>query len=229
MARGGPSAESLSRRLFGRGPPPPGAEGFTTVAELRDAGFPFHRETYTGSGYLFRGIGGDLLKGVARGAFGQNEDPGAPARLERELGVLWCSANPNDAVGASGLWEAGREAGVAVFPAATFAQEQEAGRAGILAYAEGGMVFRYPFLVGPLPLDWMDRILVPPTVTAMVEERLQGLQDGATGKERMAAFQKRLFPLELPSNAGRRQAEAAVTGALSILEKPPAATVPLQP
>lgn len=228
MARGDPSEESLSRRLFGRSPPPLGTEGFTTVAELRAAGFPFHRETYAGSGFLFRGINGDLPTGAAQGAFGQNQGPGAPARLERELGVLWCSANPADAVGATGLWEEHREAGVAVFPAATFAAEQEAGRAGILAYAEGGMIFRYPFLAGPLPLDWVTRLLVPAHVAATLEMQLRGLPPGAPEEDRLMACRRRLSPLDLPSAGERRDAEGAVAAVLSRHAEPPATIAPLR-
>jgi len=228
LGRGNPPAESLSRWLFGRCPPPLGTQGYATVAALREAGFPFHRETFAGSGCLFRGISGDLLAGAARGAFGQNPDPGAPARLERELGVLWCSANPADAVGAAGLWEGHREAGVALFPAAAFAAEQGAGRAGVLAYAEGGMVFRYPFVAGPLPLDWVTRLLVPAVVAAALEERLRGLPPGAPEADRLKTCRERLIPLDLPSPTKRRDAEGAVTATLSKHGEHPAATVPLR-
>lgn len=66
--------------------------------------------------------------------------------LERRLGVFFVSNALSDALSIAGFERGDADAGIVVFPAAVFNEALRQGHAGVLAYAEGGLVFRYPFL-----------------------------------------------------------------------------------
>lgn len=123
------------------------------IARLVAGDHAFLPLRYGPSGCLYRGVDSGASALLTAGESGLAAGAHALNRLERELGVVLVSADLSDALSVARLWEAGRDACVIAFDAAHFAHEARAGRAAVLAFAEPGVVFRYPLLALPLPLD----------------------------------------------------------------------------
>jgi len=106
-----------------------------------------------GEGVLFRGLGSGFHDTLAAGALAAAPAGAGVAAQEADLGVVLVSHVLADALAVARLWEAGAaDAAVLVLDAGCFAAALAERRAGVLAFAEPGMVFRYPFLVPPVPL-----------------------------------------------------------------------------
>jgi hypothetical protein len=119
------------------------------IKRLLDQGYQFLAMRYS-PGVLFRGMASGLADGIARGGFGHYAGEGPHAALERELGVLFISHEMPDALGVARFWEPGGDRALLVFDSVLFNRALQLRQAAVLAFAEGGMIFRYPFFVLPL-------------------------------------------------------------------------------
>jgi hypothetical protein len=115
---------------------------------------------YSDTGCLFRGMSRGLSACIDAGCWRLSEDDSPLGALERELGVFLLSHDLSDALSVSRLWQAQPDAAVLVFPAAEFRQRWEERAAAVLGFAEPGVVFKYPFLVEPLPMQSVQAIFV---------------------------------------------------------------------
>lgn len=117
----------------------------TTRALLKD-GHSFLPLQFSVEGHLFRGLRSGLGETLTCGWAGHFSAEHSLGSLEKKLGVFFVSNTPSDALNVAGLERDDADAGIVVFPASVFNGALEQGRAGVLAYAEGGLIFRYPFL-----------------------------------------------------------------------------------
>ena len=113
-------------------------------------------------GYLFRGVSQSLLASLTSNEFGYFDDARSLPTLERELGVFFISHTLSDALAVARLWEKTNDAGVLVVRSELFSRELAQRRAAVLGFAEGGLVFKYPFFVRPLRVSDIDYLLVAP-------------------------------------------------------------------
>ncbi|MCC7411708.1 MAG: hypothetical protein IT495_08755 [Gammaproteobacteria bacterium] len=165
------------------------------VDRLLERGHTFLPLTYAG-GNLYRGMASGVRAGLTAGYFGVNTGDHPLCALERELGVLLVSQDLADALAVARLWESGADAGVLVFPATVFATRWSAGAAAVLGFAEPGVVFRYPFLVGSLACTDTAMLLVsaraavpcarrisagPPQIIALGAATRAGIESEALG------------------------------------------------
>lgn len=134
--------------------PAPGAASpdRATAARLRAADYLLSAAQFEADGVLYRGLVPLTPRTLADGEFPFNGPAHSLCALDRELGVLLVSNELSDAVTVARPYLATRDAAVAVLPAASFAWRAAAGEAGVLAFAEPGVVFRYPFLAPPVTL-----------------------------------------------------------------------------
>lgn len=172
-------------------------------------GHRFMDAAYSEEGVLYRGMSAGLSEALASGCFGHFANPPPQCALEQELGVVLCSQDLSDALAVARPWE-NPDGVVLVFPAALFQQAWRARRAAVLAFAEPGVVFRYPFLLDPLRTEALTALVLapgvaPPAAAAAGGAALVSLPTGLSGK--------------------RRETEAAVREALSRRGLAPAATV----
>lgn len=125
--------------------------GASTVARLRaadhaiaDAGFRDEE------GVLYRGVVPLTAGMLAEGDLPFNGPVHSLCALDRDLDVLLVSNELSDAITVARPYVATRNAAVAVLPVSAFAWRADAQEAGVLSFAEPGVVFRYPFLARPV-------------------------------------------------------------------------------
>ena len=115
--------------------------------------YSFMPVCYQGPGVLFRGLEAGLGLACEKGYFGLNAGDHALAHLERDLGVLLVSADFSDAYTVSRLWESGDDAIILILSADYFFEQYQRHHAATLAFAEPGVVFKYPFLCNAIAIE----------------------------------------------------------------------------
>lgn len=121
------------------------------IQSLFERDYSFLGYAYEGSGVLFRGLARDVTAMHQAGRWVTNLDDSHVGALERELGVYLLSHELSDALAVARLWASRENAAVLVFDAVEFSQRCQLGNAAMLGFAEPGVVFKYPFIVEPLP------------------------------------------------------------------------------
>jgi hypothetical protein len=137
-------AQAPQRRLEGRWHP--------AIQALFERDYAFLGYCYGDSGVLFRGIACGVSEMLGAGQWMANCDDSHVGALERGLGVYLLSHELSDALAVARLWQANEDAAVLVFDAGEYNRRCEQGGAAMLGFAEPGVVFKYPFLVDPLPI-----------------------------------------------------------------------------
>lgn len=140
----------------------PASGWHAAIQQLIVRDFAFLPLTYAAPGYLFRGIDHGLTEAVQSGAFGFNEGIHPLAALERDTAVVFVSQDWSDALAVTRLWDNPGDAAILVIPAALFANHHADGAAAVLAFADPGVVFRYPFFCQPLALSDVAQIIIHP-------------------------------------------------------------------
>ncbi len=123
-------------------------------------GYSFLPSSYEDRGFLFRGMSNGLAKAVEDDHFWQFADQRSVTHLEHELGVMFISQDVSDAYGVSRVWENASDSGLLVINSSHYNQQLEVRQAAMLAFAEPGVVFNYPFLCLPLLLEDVAFIVV---------------------------------------------------------------------
>lgn len=180
---------------------------------------------YDGAGCLYRGVSCGLDTALIGRGLGSYDDGRPLARLEAQLGVCLVSHDLPDALSVARLWESGAaDAAIYVFAAEVFAEAWEARRAAVLGFAEPGVVFKYPFLVEPPPLDRLALIVVTPALRRRYEGLLgeqfirpeqQPLRAALEEACASGLWERIVAPEAAAVQAGRTQAESAVAGLLA--------------
>ena len=104
---------------------------------------------YSEPGYLFRGVTHGLHDTFSTGYWTHCQSDRTLSQLECDLDVFLLSQDPSDALAEARLWENVADAAIYVFPSKLFNEAYARCEAAMLAFAEPGVVFKYPFLVEP--------------------------------------------------------------------------------
>ncbi len=115
---------------------------------------------YSDNGILFRGMSSGLLNAIRANVFGLYKDAKPHAELEQKLKVHFVSHELSDAITTARLWEDVDDAGIVVLSSQLFNQCYDEKRAAMMAFAEPGFVFKYPFFVDAIPLELIECLLV---------------------------------------------------------------------
>lgn len=147
-----------------------------TLDRLLASGHIFMGQTYTANGMLFRGLPSGLMHAVEQDAFWLSEADNPLCRLERELGVSFCSEVARDALAVARPWEnPASDSVVLIFPATVFGQRWRERAAATLGFADVGMVFKYPCLAEALTWTDLYGLVVHPEHYSHCEDRIARL------------------------------------------------------
>ena len=133
---------------------------------------------------LFRGINGGLDAELSRGYWSLSADHSPQGALERELGVYLLSHELSDALTIARFWEDRPDAALYVFASEQYWHRAQQRKAAMLAFAEPGVVFKYPFLAEPLPVANIEAIIVSTTSKFAhdIYKNIWRLPPGVTGR-----------------------------------------------
>ncbi len=141
----------------------------TTINALLQQRYAFLPQQYEDTGYLFRGMSNGLLAALQDDRFEYFKDDTSVAGFEQELAILCVSQDFSDAYSVSRLWKHNPDACIVVTKASLFNAELNSRNAAILATAEPGVVFKYPFFTRPLSLNDIELIIVSPLLHSAIK------------------------------------------------------------
>ena len=137
------------------------------IDRLYHSGHRFLGIEYSEPGWLYRGASNGLNAVLESGLIGHFDGEKSFTRLERELEIYLISQDFSDAYSVTRFWEGNRDAYIAVFKSGCFNREQRMKRASVLAFAEPGIVFKYPFLTRPMKVSEVDYLIMRPEDAAL--------------------------------------------------------------
>ncbi len=141
----------------------------STINALLQQRYAFLPQQYEDSGHLFRGMSNGFSAAVLNDRFEYFNDDSSVASFEQELDIVCVSQDFSDAYSVSRLWEHNPDACIAVIKASLFNAELHSRNAAILATAEPGVVFKYPFFTRSLTLEDIELIIVSPLFQSAVK------------------------------------------------------------
>lgn len=141
-----------------------------TINRMIDQRYAFLAVKYENSGYLFRGMSSGFFDALLNDKFWHYAGDERSTHFEKELDVLLLSQDFSDALGVAKLWEQKLDVCIIVFQSEIFNQALSAKKAAMLATAEPGVVFKYPFLVHPLTLDDIAYLIVSSDLLDTIEQ-----------------------------------------------------------
>ena len=161
-----------------------------TIRRLLINDYSFLPVCYRSPGFLFRGLASGLRQACDSGQFGFNHGSHALAHLERELGVHLVSADFSDAYTVSRLWERDDDGVIMILKADYFSDRYQLDQAATLAFAEPGVVFKYPFFCNPINFQDVAYFIVTPSGAESVLKGFAGMGQGENQslRERLIIF-----------------------------------------
>lgn len=155
-----------------------------TINRMIGKRYSFLPEQYRPGQYLFRGMSGGLLQAVLTGSFWHFDSSMHVASFEQEENILCVSQDFSDAYSVARLWEHPPEAGILIIKSQVFNDRLSERSAAMLATAEPGVLFRYPFFTVPLQLNDVEKIIVSPSLlTAVTNNQLTSVSNDFTANE----------------------------------------------
>ncbi len=130
------------------------------INRMIDQRYAFIAMEYENSGYLFRGMNSGLFNALLNNQFWHFSGDDRGAHLEKDLEVLLLSQDFSDALTVSKLWEQNLDACIIAVKSEIFNRALHDKKAAMMATAEPGVVFKYPFLTKSLTLDDIDYLIV---------------------------------------------------------------------
>jgi hypothetical protein len=130
------------------------------INRMLDQRYAFLALQYEGGGYLYRGMSAGLFGTLLNGKIWHYSDSDKATQFEKDLDVILFSQDFSDALTVSKLWEQLADACIIIFRSEIFNQALAAKKAAMLATAEPGVVFKYPFLTYPLNITDIDCLIV---------------------------------------------------------------------
>jgi len=141
------------------------------INRMIDQRYAFLALKYESSGYLFRGMSSGFFDALLDNTFWHYSGDDRGTHFEKELDVFLLSQDFSDALTVSRLWEQKLDACILIFRSEIFNQALSKKEAAMMATAEPGVVFKYPFLVHPLTLDDIEYFIVSAELLDMIENR----------------------------------------------------------
>lgn len=130
------------------------------INRMIDQRYAFLGLQYKEDGYLFRGMSMGLSDAVSNNQFWHCAGDEHGNSLEQELDVLFVSQDLSDALTVSRLWETQWDACIVIFKSNIFNNALINKNAAMMATAEPGVIFKYPFLCQALSLSDIENIIV---------------------------------------------------------------------
>jgi hypothetical protein len=130
------------------------------INRMIDQRYAFLALEYEDEGYLFRGMSAGLFEALLNNQFWHYSGNDSGSIFEKDLDVLLLSQDFSDALTVSKLWEQKSGACIIVFRSEIFNQALKEKRAAMMATAEPGVVFKYPFLTSSLTLEDIECLIV---------------------------------------------------------------------
>jgi hypothetical protein len=130
------------------------------INKMIDQRYAFLALEYGNSGYLFRGMSTGLFIALLENKFWHYAGEDRGTHFEKELDILLVSQDFSDAFTVSKLWEQKLDACIIVFRSEIFNQALNDKKAAMMATAEPGVVFKYPFLTHSLTLDDIEYLII---------------------------------------------------------------------
>jgi hypothetical protein len=149
------------------------------VNRMIDQRYAFLALEYENNAYLFRGMSSGLFDTLLDNRFWHYSGDDSGTHFEKELDILLLSQDLSDALTISKLWEQKDDACIIVFRSEIFNQALKKKKAAMLATAEPGVVFKYPFLTQPLTLDDIEYLIISTNLLDAIEN---GKKSGAFNK-----------------------------------------------
>lgn len=115
---------------------------------------------YEQEGFLFRGMSTGLSEALIENKFWHYHGDDRGNLFEKDLDVILLSQDFSDAFTVSKFWEKKEDACILTFKSRIFNEALAKKNAAMMATAEPGVVFKYPFLCHPLTLDDIDYLIV---------------------------------------------------------------------
>lgn len=115
---------------------------------------------YGDDGFLFRGMSEGLFDALLNNRFWHYDGKDRGNHFEKELNILLVSQDFSDAFTVSKIWEQGYDSCIVIFKSDVFNKALIAKNAAMMATAEPGVIFKYPFLCRPLALSEIEYIVV---------------------------------------------------------------------
>ncbi len=141
------------------------------INRMVDQRYAFLAMQYKSSGYLFRGMSSGFFEALLEGEFWNYSGRECDDNFEQELDILLVTQDFSDAFTVSKLWESRLDACIIIFKSDVFNQALYDKKAAIMATAEPGVVFKYPFLTQPLSLNDIDYLIVSENLLAAIENK----------------------------------------------------------
>lgn len=132
----------------------------SAINRMIDQRYAFLGLQYEEDGYLFRGMSAGLLDAVANNQLWHYVGDDRGNHLEQELDVLFVSQDFSDALTVARLWEAQWDACIVIFKSNIFNNALINKNAAMMATAEPGVIFKYPFLCQAVSLSDIENIIV---------------------------------------------------------------------
>lgn len=130
------------------------------INRMIDQRYAFLNLSYANQGYLFRGMSSGIFNAILEKQFWHS--PLDNEGLEQELDIVFASQDVSDALTVTRLWEGSYDKCILVIKASLFNEELLKKRAAIMATAEPGVIFKYPFFTSPISIDDVDYIIFHP-------------------------------------------------------------------
>ncbi len=139
------------------------------INRMIDQRYAFLALEYEDNAYLFRGMSSGLFDTLIDNRFWHYSGDDSGTHFEKELDILLLSQDFSDALTVSKLWEHNDDACIIVFRSEIFNQALKEKKAAMMATAEPGVVFKYPFLTQPLTLDDIEYLIVSTDLLDAIE------------------------------------------------------------
>ncbi|MBL1141954.1 MAG: hypothetical protein HND53_07990 [Proteobacteria bacterium] len=139
------------------------------INRMIDQRYAFLALQYESEGYLFRGMSSGLFDALLEDQFWHYPSNDSGNHFEKELNVLLLSQDLSDAYSISKLWEKKPDSCIVIFRSEIFNRALNEKKAAMMATAEPGIVFKYPFLSHPLGIEDIDYLIVSPQIVDLIE------------------------------------------------------------
>jgi hypothetical protein len=169
------------------------------INRMIDQRYAFLALQYESDGYLFRGMSCGLFNALLEKQFWHYAADDRGGNFEKDLDVLFVSQDFSDAYTIAKMWEQKNDACIIVFKSEVFNNALIEKKAAMLATAEPGVVFKYPFLSKPLMIEKVDYLIVSPFVLNIInnEDKMPDVVMEDLEKSRLALLFTELY------NAGK--------------------------
>ena len=200
------------------------AEAIKRMIEQR---YAFLDLQYEDEGYLFRGMSTGLFDALINNQFWHFDGDDRGNHFEKELNVLLISQDFSDAYTVSKIWEREVDSCIIIFKSNVFNKALNNKQAAMMATAEPGVVFKYPFLCQPLSLSEIEYIVVSDELIKKLNSKIES--DDV--EKRLSIFHElqnadKLIQIDIKTlNFERRMIEKEVMKSLSVLKIEGAKTI----